>query len=321
MHKKVQVIINPAAGQDRPILGILNKVFREAGIDWDVSITKEAGDAARLAKQAVSDGADVVAVHGGDGTVMECASGLIGTRVPLAIIPGGTANVMSIELGISNDVAEASSLITHPDLTQIKRVDMGQVGDRYFMLRVGMGFEAALVEGADRSMKERMGNLAYILSGLQALANPAMAQYHLTLDGETFDVEGITCMVANSGSVGTPGLNLAQGIDVCDGMLDVVVVRKGDIGTLVSVAASVLIGTASPEPLQHWQARNIRIESTPEQTVQVDGEIIGNTPVEIKVIPQALMVLAPKPKEAVEPAPASTTDQAGFAGALPAAAV
>ena len=98
--KKLQVIINPAAGIGRPILQALNSGLKNTEIEWDVSITHKPGDAERLAKQAVEDGADIVGVHGGDGSVMEVASALRGTSTALAIFSGGTATVMSVELGI-----------------------------------------------------------------------------------------------------------------------------------------------------------------------------------------------------------------------------
>src|SRR4051794_19444696 len=107
----VFVIINPASGQDRPILGILNRVFHAAGINWEVGLTKQSGDALRMAREAVIAGADVVAVYGGDGTVMEVATGLSGSDVPLAIFPGGTANVMAVELGIPGALEEAVALV------------------------------------------------------------------------------------------------------------------------------------------------------------------------------------------------------------------
>src|SRR5258708_35994489 len=97
MYKRIHVIVNPAAGRDVPILGTLNKVFGDAGIDWDIFVTKEAGDARRLAKEAVAAGADAVAVNGGDGTLTEVASGLRGSNVPLAILPGGTPHGVCIE--------------------------------------------------------------------------------------------------------------------------------------------------------------------------------------------------------------------------------
>ncbi|MDQ4076104.1 MAG: NAD(+)/NADH kinase, partial [Chloroflexota bacterium] len=192
MSKRVHVIINPAAGQNRPVLGILNSVFHPAGIDWDVSITHKAGDARRYAQEAVEASVDIVATYGGDGTVMEAASGLLGSDVPLAIFPGGTANVMSVELGISNDLAEAGALICGDDC-EVVAVDMGQTGKGdYFILRVGIGLEAQMVEGADRNLKNRVGSLAYALSALNALRDPVTSHYQMTIDGEELESTGIT---------------------------------------------------------------------------------------------------------------------------------
>src|SRR5436190_12669136 len=83
--RRVHVIANPAAGQDRPFLNLFNKSFQAADIEWELLITKKAGDAERLTREAVAAGADVVAAYGGDGTASEVANGLYGTDVPLAI--------------------------------------------------------------------------------------------------------------------------------------------------------------------------------------------------------------------------------------------
>jgi YegS/Rv2252/BmrU family lipid kinase len=322
MYKRVHVIVNPAAGKDTPILGALNKAFADTGIDWDIYVTKGPGDAHRLAQEAVAAGADAVAVNGGDGTVMEVASGLMNTNVPMAILPGGTANVMSVELAIPGDISEACALLAGDDLSVVRPVDMGKVDDYTFMLRVGMGLEAAMVEGADRDLKSRVGSLAYVLSALQALNNPQVARYLLTLDGKEIEVEGITCMIANSGSMGAPGLRLAPNIDVSDGLLDVLVIRRGDLGALLSVAASVMAGNESAEPLQHWQAKKIHVTAAPIQSVQVDGEMLAQTPVEVNVLPHVLKVLVPKPKLAPEtlPTPADTSRAPGLLGSAPALA-
>ncbi len=294
MYKRIHVIINPVSGQERPILGTLNRAFHPAGIDWDVRVTKKAGDARRYAQEAVVADVDAVAVYGGDGTVMEAASGLIGTKVPLAIFPGGTANVMSVELGIPGDLAQACALVCS-DASTLRRIDMGRVLDQYFLLRTGIGFEAHLVQGADRDSKNRLGNFAYALSALQALANPQITHYYLTLDGKQIESEGITCMIANAGSVGQPGMTLAPDIDVSDGLLDVIVVRNGDFGSILSVAASVVLGGQGVQPLQHWQAREIKVETDTPQTIQTDGEILDHkTPFTASVIPQAVQVIVPK---------------------------
>jgi len=293
MSRRIQVIINPAAGQDEPILMTFNSVFQAAGVDWDVSITKQAGDARRLAQQAVAAGVDVVGVYGGDGTVKEAASGVMGSPVPLAIFPGGTGNVMSVELGIPDDLAGACALPCGDDIA-IRTVDMGQVGNEYFLLRLGIGLEAAMVEGADREMKARMGNLAYILSAFQALREPQIARYNLTLDGRQVESEGITCIIANSGNVGVAGLSLVSTIRVDDGLLDVIVIRKADLSSLLALAASVVRGDEAAEPLQHWRAREVAVATDPPQTVQADGEILGRTPVRAKIIPQAVRIIVPE---------------------------
>jgi YegS/Rv2252/BmrU family lipid kinase len=293
MTKRVHVIINPAAGQDRPILGILNTAFQNAGVDWEVFLTKAPGDGRRYAEQAVAAGVDAVAVYGGDGTIMEVASGLIGTNVPLGIFPGGTANVLSVDLGIPSDLAEACALVCREQCSY-RPLDVGRMDDHYFLIRVGLGLEAEMVEGATRELKDRLGTLAYALAALQALREPKVARYTLTLDGETVTSEGLTCIIANSGSVGRTGLALAPRISVSDGLLDVVVLRQADLPALVAVAASIVSGSEPPEPLQHWQARAISVVVDPPQTVQLDGETLGlRAEVRARVLPGAVRVIVP----------------------------
>jgi diacylglycerol kinase (ATP) len=289
---RVFAVINPAAGQDQPLLKSLNKVFQENEVDWDIAITKTRGDGGRLARKAAQSGVDVVLVYGGDGTVMECASGLIGSQTPLAILPGGTANVMARELGLPLDLVAAATLAVNPH-SRIRCVDMGQVGEQTFLLRAGIGFEAEMVEGADRDLKDRLGVLAYGLSALQTLANPPLARYRLCLDGVDEEYAGLACVVANSGNLGSADIVLSKKTDISDGLLDVFVVTETDLPALVSLAASVVSGRPDPPALKHWQVREVSIESEPIQTVQLDGELIGKTPVTMKILPEAVQIITP----------------------------
>jgi diacylglycerol kinase family enzyme len=104
----VPVIVNPASGPDRPVLKVINSVFRTAQVEWDIHLTKRDGDAFRFARELKEKGASVIAVCAGDGTVREAARALAHTNVPLAILPGGTGNAMAVELGIPLDLAEAA---------------------------------------------------------------------------------------------------------------------------------------------------------------------------------------------------------------------
>jgi diacylglycerol kinase family enzyme len=121
------------------------------------------------------------------------------------------------------------------------------------------------------------------------------------LDGEHVECEGLTCMIANAGSAGRSGFSLSKHIDVGDGLLDVLVVRKADLASLLSVASSIASGGEEAEPVQHWQVREVTVEAEPPQTVQADGEVLGETPVTAKIIPSAVKVVVPRPAEVAGP--------------------
>lgn len=290
--QRVRVIINPGAGRDVPILNTLNTVFSVTGVQWDVAITHKAGDARRLAQEAESLGFDLVATYGGDGTVMETASGLIGSDLPLVILPGGTNNVLSVELGIPKDLVEAAALVGGVP-AELRTIDMGRANDHYFILRVGIGYEAAINEGASREMKDRFGGFAYTLAGLRALRNPPVARYRLQLDEETAEMDGLWCLVANSASLGIAGVNLVQGCELSDGLLDVIMVRQADLDSLVSVALSVANLQTLGKRLPHWQVRRVTVTADPPQAVTGDGELWEPTPLQAEVIPGAVKILVP----------------------------
>ena len=294
--KKLQVIINPAAGVGRPILQALNAGLKDTGIEWDVSITHKAGDAERLAKEAVEDGADIVGVYGGDGSVMQVASALHGTSTPMAIFPGGTANVMSVELGIpSTDIETSIDFIANGNYTT-RRIDMGRVNDRLFLLRIGIGLEADMMKSADQEIKNRFGMLAYAFSAVNEMRNLTPTLYRVRVDGELHEVEGISCMIANSGNVAIGGLTLSKKIDISDGALDVVIFRRADLAAMITVSAAVVLpnaeATDSPQ-LEHYQGREIVVEADPPQTISIDGEVIEPTPLTASILPGALNVIVP----------------------------
>lgn len=288
----VHVIVNPAAGRPAPVLYTLNSVFHRAAVEWDVTVTHGRGDASRAAQQAAAQAADVVAVYGGDGTVLEAATGLLGTDTPLAILPGGTANVLSVELGIPRDLAAATRLACASD-SPARKVDMGRSGDRYFIQRVAIGLDAHKVALATRELKQKYGVLAYSIGWLQAARETPIAHYRLRLDGQEVECEGVTCHIANSGGVGIPGLVLLPDISVSDGLLDVLVVRDTSIGSALSLGRLAMGHPPDPAAFLHWQARQVAVVSDPPQRVQADGEMWNNTPVYAEILPGALSILTP----------------------------
>jgi len=291
--RRVHVIINPTSGQPKPVLYTLNTVFREAGVQWEVSVTHASGDACRAAKAAAAaEGVDVVAVYGGDGTVLEAATGLVGTSTPLAILPGGTANLLAVELGIPLDLEAAATIACNPD-SPVREVDMGQSGERWFIQRLSIGLDAAKVQVATRELKQRYGRLAYALGWLQAARETPVAHYTLLLDGQEVACEGVTCHITNSGSIGVPGLVLLPDIRVSDGLLDVLVIRDTRIGTALSLARLAAGQPSDPEAFHHWQVREVSVTAQPPQRVQADGEMWEETPTTVQVVPGAVSILTP----------------------------
>jgi diacylglycerol kinase (ATP) len=292
MSKRIRVVINPAAGQPEPILHILNSVFRPADVQWNVSITHEFGDATRQARQAVEDGADVVVAYGGDGTVMEVANGLIDTEAALGIVPGGTGNVLSIELDIPQASEEAAQLLVSPD-AQIRQVDVGLSGERSFILRAYVGFDAQRIQMTTREMRDRYGKLAYLIAALKAIPESTSIRYRLTLDNKDVECEGFTCIVQNAGNMGVGGLSLVPDVSISDGLLDVIVIHGLDPLSLASALGSIADTPLDPSRFQHWQARQISIATDTPQAVIGDGESWGETPITIEVSPSAVCVIGP----------------------------
>jgi YegS/Rv2252/BmrU family lipid kinase len=292
MSKNIHVVINPASGQPDTILNKLNAVFHQAGIHWDVSITQESGDATRLAQEAIEAGVEVVCAYGGDGTVMEVAHAVQGGEVPMAILPGGTANLMAVELGIPKDLTQASQIVAS-DKSSVINIDMGKAGERYFMLRLGMGVAGEKVRLADRELKDRYGIMAYTIAALKAMKDTQIVDYQITIDGENHEVQGLTCLVDNAGNLGIAGIAAAKNISVSDGLLDVILVRDAGFSSVLSTAHGITDKGPDPGSYYHWQGREISIRTDPPTVVQGDGEMWGETPVTAEVLPGVLPILTP----------------------------
>jgi YegS/Rv2252/BmrU family lipid kinase len=292
MSKRIHVVINPAAGEPEPILHILNSVFRPADVRWDVSITHEFGDATRQARDAAEGGAEIVVAYGGDGTVMEVANGLVGTEVALGVVPGGTGNVLSLELDIPQTSEEAAQLLVSPEAS-IRKVDVGQSGERVFLLRAYVGFDAQRIQLTTREMRDRYGKMAYLIAALKAIPESKAMCYRLTLDGEEVECEGFTCIVQNAGNMGVRGLSLVPSVSISDGLLDAIVIHGLDPLSLASALGSIADTPLDPDRFHHWQAREITIATDSPQAVIGDGEAWGETPITMKVLPGAVRVIAP----------------------------
>ncbi len=281
----VHVIINPAAGVDEPILNPLNQVFSKYDLNWQVSITRKRGDAVRLTQKALADGADLIAGYGGDGTLREIANGLKDSQVPMAILPGGTGNGIARDLNIPMDLKKAAELICENPV--IRSIDVGLVGEERFLLHVLSGLSTDQM--ANRELKNSLSGFAYILSALRVVGEPQLAEYSLRVDGKEIEEEGIVCIITNAYGLGVH-LPLSEDIDISDGLLDVMLIKPEALSVTNLLLAIKDIGTL----VHRWHGREISMSARPPQSLWVDGDSLGETPVDARILPKALRVVTSK---------------------------
>lgn len=292
MIQRVRVIINPAAGQDVPVLHTINRVFARYDIKWKADITHKEGDARHYAQKATQrKKTECIIVYGGDGTVMEVINGLIGGDKPLAILPGGTGNAVATEFGIAQNLERALEQICKGS-GEFKPIDVGLANGTYFLLRADTGISAEVMTQTNRAAKNRFGVLAYMLTAARAVGEGRYYRYRVTVDGQTYETAGAACVIANIGSLGTLNLKLGSTVKYDDGLLDVFILKTDARALLVSVA-SILDLAELDQVFDHWQGRDIRIETGTPYPMNCDAEPCGETPIQASVIPHALQVFVP----------------------------
>lgn len=291
---RVLLITNPAAARTDPrVVRTVCAGFAAEGWEVDVAGTTRPGDASRIAAQGVAEGADVIAVYGGDGTTMQAVTAMVGRGIPLALIPGGTGNLLAGNLRLPRDPRRAARVVTRG---VSKRIDLGYVeraeGRRYFAVACGAGFDAELMAGTATAAKRRWGMAAYIARALETIPSVSSIGHRITVDGERVEVDAASVLVANCGEIFPPYLRLREGIVPDDGLLDVVVLKAdGFLGSAAAVWRVLRGPTNGSDRVRFMQGRNIIVECDQARPVQLDGEPAGVTPFAAGVLPAALEVL------------------------------
>lgn len=288
--KHIHFIINPASGKEEPILSFINRIFEDLDIAWDVTVTRKNTDVQALAKSLIGK-TDIIAVYGGDGTLTEMAAALHGSDTPLAIIPGGTANVMAKELGIPLDTFQALIMLAGNNYT-IRKIDMGVVNGRPFLLRLSIGIMADMVLQTDRKLKDDLGQLAYGVTALKLLSESVPIKYNIEIDGAQFEENGVSLTVTNSGNIGIGDFALQPGISINDGLLDVLLLRNSDLTSLLKVAGSTLLQSETNAVI-HWKGKHIVINMEQEHVYICDDCEEKSVSLEINVSPESINIIVP----------------------------
>ena len=293
------IVSNPSAARaGGKGLVMARRRLEARGFRVTVQESRLTGDGERLARAAVEAGADVVIAHGGDGTAMDVAAALVGTPVPLGLLPGGTGNVLAGNLGINRSFMAAADTIAE-GATRI--IDVGRLttaaGSRYFAVNCAAGFAADLMAGTAQRHKRRFGVAAYVGRAILMVPNLVRAATRIEVDGAVHEGHATTVIVANCGQIVPGVLSLADGIAPDDGLFDVAVLDAASYASALRVAWHMFARRPGADPgITFYRGRTVRLTCDPVQSAEADGELLGVTPMYVELVPLALKVLAPPPR-------------------------
>ena len=305
MPNPLIVILNPASGSaDDDYRAEVEAAFQKSGTPFEIRETTKEIDGEKLARTAIDEGARDIVACGGDGTVMAVVNGIARAQAEkdeekgddhctLSIVPGGTANLVATALELPQEVAEAVACAAGQNSHE-RTIDLGECGNIYFVLGVGVGLTERLVSQTSAKEKEKLGKLAYVKAMLRDLgARPHSIKFKLD-DRSSKRARGVAVVIANAGTIGGH-LDFAPDARMDDGKLDLCILHSFGLRDLVRIIWHSLVGQLPKDRgVSFYQAKSIEITTDPPLDVQVDGEVEDlPLPLVARVVPQALQVRVP----------------------------
>jgi len=291
-HNRATLIYNPAArGVRRGLareLTRIEKALKAYGIQADMVPTQRSSHACLLAREAVSSGADLIIAWGGDGTINEVVNGMARSPVPLLVLPAGTGNVLAKEIRLPGNPLKSLALARTGSL---RRVALGKVDQRYFLLMAGIGVDASVVAAVNPRLKRTLGKGAFWLAGLQRFLQGQFPEFELRINGEIH--RGTFALVARARNYGGP-FSIVPRADLDSDKLHVCLFeRSGRWPYLRYLLVTVLGRHLSLSDVKYLEAETVEARANHEVWFQLDGELIGTLPQTFSIEKDALSLVVP----------------------------
>ena len=292
--KKITFIINPFSGtSDKSSFAqLIDKHLDHSLWTPTLQYTAREGHGIELAHQAMNDGADVIVAVGGDGSVNEVASALVGSKTTLGIIPQGSGNGFGMHLGISRNATKALAVINEGYSTLI---DTCYARDRFFLNVAGLGFDGKVV--SESKGQKKRGFQLYLLAALRGARDFTASEMQITLDGKTWSGVYMAAVVANASMYGF-NFTIAPTASLQDGLFDLVLIKDAHRLKYLLESYRFFNRSAHKSPLiEIHRAASISIQTSRKEYIHVDGEpynISGN--IDFRMNPKSLNVMVPRPK-------------------------
>lgn len=290
--KKIYVIINPKSGtsakQNFPHK--IANAFDAHKFDIHIFITGYAGHGSEIAQQAIKDKVDYVIAVGGDGTVNEVGSALVGSEVTLGIVPMGSGNGLGRDLNIPIDAKKAIDIILEENIISI---DYGTVNDHVFFCTCGVGFDAEVA--AKVSGRKNRGSLMYLKNMLEIFFQQKPQQYEVICPEGTIKDKAFVVTCANASQYGY-NAHIAPHADIQDGLMNVAIMKPLSILDVPQTSLQLFTKKIDENSkMVELLTNEVTIRRENEGVMHIDGDPVEmGKEIHVKVIPQGLKVLVPK---------------------------
>lgn len=293
MKSSIILISNPVAkrASGRKV-AMASYYLQSKGFSVDVLYTQKKGDAERLAREAVEKSPSLIIAAGGDGTLNEVANGIAGSEIPVAVLPFGTTNVLTRELGIPEDIKGAMKIaVTRTPKTvslgKITYTHLSSFVSRYFVLMAGIGFDGKSVFGISETFKKISGKGAYIYSGIRTLAGFNPEELIFFIDGKTYT--GYSAIIGNVAKYGGD-FRITPDAKISDPFLYVCLFKGKKRVDLLRYVYGILTGRHLKfHDIEYLRAEHIEIRG--QAHIQIDGDYLGMTPAKVEVVPNILRLV------------------------------
>jgi YegS/Rv2252/BmrU family lipid kinase len=282
------IILNPAARSDRAHRQQAR--VESMARNCVVCATTHIGEAESMARRGVEEGFEKIVAAGGDGTINEVVNGLAGSRATLGLLPIGTMNVFATELGLPVNNLEGCWDIVQGQHT--RAVDLPKANQKFFVQLAGVGLDAQVVKETSTQLKRNFGPLSYLISAAQIAARQPPRLFIQSEDA-LID-EGSFVLVGNGRLYGGP-FPFFKHAALDDGLFDVIVFKRLGYLEIIKYLQDVVFSSEIRVPeVEYFQTRQLRVESDQTVPVELDGELVGNCPVEFSLQQRFLRVLTPQ---------------------------
>lgn len=319
--KRATIIYNPMsgrAGRRAEDVREMAHLLSQRGIESDARATAGPDDAARLAKEALQDGAGIIVGYGGDGTINEVIQEMSGSLATLAVWPGGTSNVVARDLGVPFGPTQIADMIAAGKTIRISlglarrgkaerqrskgpevnspppissSATTAHASERYFLMMAGIGLDASIARSVNRKLKRRTGEFAYWLSGIRHILMWRGEPFTIEVDGSSY--ESTFALVGNGKGYGG-GLMMTPNARLEDPWFEVYILppQRNNLAYLRALRAC-MSGKPDVRGVSLIKAKHVVANSAVEPWVEADGEIIGPLPMTFDVVPDALSLIVP----------------------------